>query len=669
MPTAATEAGGPRGSGGRRWLAPLVLAAAVALVYGNSLDGELQLDDYYRVANNPGIEGFWPPWRHFVDPSTSATLPHLVQYRPMLPLSLSVTNALADAVGAERVIVHHLGNVALHLATCVLLFLLFREWLRAFGPAGAPPGRLRGAALAASLLYAVHPVAGVAVNYVCARDLLMMMLFLVASLLAYTRMRLRRGDSVAGWVATLGLLGLSLASKTNSLVACVLVLLFELLLLRSPAADWRTWARVAAVAGASGLIWFVPKVLLGFSDAGQLLVERPSRLEYPLTQLELHLFHYLRNVVWPFRMRPEPFVEPAAGPFEPRVLAGLALVLGSLALAVWCRRRRPLVSFSIGCYWTLFALTSSVLPLRRLATDYRQAPSLAFLFLAVVLGTLELRRRALAAALLGAFALYAGAASFHLNGMWESGEQLWGQSVRYGGTARAHMNYGLAVVNRDPGLAEEHYLRALELAPGDVYTRINLGMLRIGLGRGEEGLDLVREAAESAPGWAIGQLWLGRAYGRLQRWPEALAAHRRAAEIEPGNIEYQYEAGQLLQRLGDPVASLPYLERAWAVQRDYRELGFLLGFALQSAGRWGEAEACYRFLLERQPGHVQARYNLGCGLLDAGDAAAARDAFHAVLEHDPARVDAHGQLARCYAALGDADRAARHQELYERGNP
>ena len=37
-------------------------------------------------------------------------------------------------------------------------------------------------AFAAALFYALHPIAGVAVNYLCARDLLLMQLFLAAAL-------------------------------------------------------------------------------------------------------------------------------------------------------------------------------------------------------------------------------------------------------------------------------------------------------------------------------------------------------------------------------------------------------------------------------------------------------------------------------------------------------
>ena len=68
----------------------VILVLASVLAYSNTLENGFQFDDLYRVQGNPGVQEFWSPLRHFADESTSATLPRLRQYRPLLPLSLSV---------------------------------------------------------------------------------------------------------------------------------------------------------------------------------------------------------------------------------------------------------------------------------------------------------------------------------------------------------------------------------------------------------------------------------------------------------------------------------------------------------------------------------------------------------------------------------------------------
>src|ERR1051325_12243621 len=73
----------------------LFITAAAMLVYANTLQNAFHLDDFYRVIGNPGIHKLWPIWRHFVDPWTMSTLDRITQYRPLLPLSLSVHYAVA----------------------------------------------------------------------------------------------------------------------------------------------------------------------------------------------------------------------------------------------------------------------------------------------------------------------------------------------------------------------------------------------------------------------------------------------------------------------------------------------------------------------------------------------------------------------------------------------
>ena len=94
---------------GRR-LVPSVLLLAVlpTLASLGALDNGFHLDDLYRIVGNPGVEGSVPFWRHFVDPSTSASIPRLTQYRPLLPATLSWSYALA---GGHDLVVYHVGNL------------------------------------------------------------------------------------------------------------------------------------------------------------------------------------------------------------------------------------------------------------------------------------------------------------------------------------------------------------------------------------------------------------------------------------------------------------------------------------------------------------------------------------------------------------------------------
>ncbi len=245
----------PKRLGLRTWVHVLLLVVLPDLVYVNTLHNDYHLDSIYRVQQNAELEPLWPPWRFFTDRRTGSTISTIAEYRPMMPLSHAFDIAVSDTFGIDRLVGFHFGNIAVHIATGILLYLLFRELLTWRSGLNLPQRRLQDIAFAAALLFAVHPVSGVPVNYIAGRDLLLMMLFLTASLLVYANLR-RRGDSVGRWCTVLGLLALSLLSKANAIMAFAIVFLFEYLLMRTRLTDWRLWARVAAF-GAATVGYFV----------------------------------------------------------------------------------------------------------------------------------------------------------------------------------------------------------------------------------------------------------------------------------------------------------------------------------------------------------------------------------------------------------------------------
>jgi predicted TPR repeat methyltransferase len=643
----------------------LLLVLVCGAVYVNSLEGGYHLDDFYRIQNNHEVAQVRPMLRHFTDPRTSSSIPQLVQFRPLLPLSLSLTAAAGDALGLERLKAHHLGNLALHLVTVLLIFALGVELLRR----GPPETNARRVplAFAAALLFGLHPVAGVPVNYLCARDLLLMNLLLLAALLVYARMRRGGGDSASGWVAVVCLLALSLCSKTNAAVAFAVVFAFEVFLCGASLRDRGLWLRTGAVgAVCAGLFAWTRRV--GFSDYAQLKIDDRGLFEYPLTQLDVHVFYYLRNVLWPLDLRPLPSID-AVTSFEPwqalRVLVGGLIVVGSLLLALRLRRRRPVVAFAIVVYWVLFSLTSSIAPLRSLATDYRQVPSLVFLALAFAAGPLAVLPPRAAGGLLLALGLWFGGVSWHMNEVWRTEESLWGHAVARGATGRAHMNYGLAMQSGHPDVADEHYQIALLETPGDVYTRINLGLLRLQMGRVNEGLAEVQRAVDQTPHWALTHFWLAHAHRQCGNKEIAARESRRAAELDPRNAEYVYTAARDHQALGDAPGSLPLLLDLAELVGKFRDSLFLEGFARQKSGRRDLAIELYDRFLVNYPDHYQATFNRAYALMNSGRHAAAAEGYKRTLQLNPNYKECHLHLAVCYRRLDRPEQAAEHQRLYE----
>jgi tetratricopeptide (TPR) repeat protein len=104
------------------------------------------------------------------------------------------------------------------------------------------------------------------------------------------------------------------------------------------------------------------------------------------------------------------------------------------------------------------------------------------------------------------------------------------------GRARSHFLLGLAFhadPHGDKGRALRHYRRSLELAPDQARCRGEAGLLSIDMGRVDEGLALLRQAAEKAPAdaGAVGRLVKGLCLAG--RPDEARAAVRSALFAAP----------------------------------------------------------------------------------------------------------------------------------------
>jgi protein O-mannosyl-transferase len=615
------------------------MALLVALplgIYANTLGNALHLDDFYRVRGNPGVEQLTPVMRHFTDPHTMSTLPRITQYRPLLPLTLSLNYALA---GGHSLVGYHLTNLALLVLCALLGYALCRRLLEA---AELEPGLLP---LGVALVFAIHPVAGVPVNYVCSRDLLLMQLFLLAALLCYlAARRAAAARSRVGW-ALLALLSLalSLLSKQNALVAPALIVVLELTVLRQRVLSPWPWLRALPAAALGGGFFLLTERVLGFSDVVRVAATKYTTWHYALTQTRLHLTHYLRNMAWPWSMHPDPGVAPAAG-VEVGVALGAAVILATLVLAALAWRRRPLLTLCILYYWLLLAPSSSVLPFHHLAADYRPFPGTLFLWLALGLGLRALAAPRVRAALTLALVLYFSTASVWLNRTWRTEESLWRHAVAHGGGPLAHHNLAMSLTDMSARVALLR--RVLVIQPNYVLAHLNLGRALVHLGRVEQGLAHVRRAATYRPDWAQVQLWAGYTFRDLGRRGEAARAFALAARLDP-RPEHLYEAALALQLKGDVRASLPLLLR---LDVEHRETGFLLGWALQHGGQLERAVKVYERFLKRHPRHVQARFNLAHALMTRGDCQAAAPQFREVLRLKPGLSAAQQHLNRCARA-------------------
>src|SRR6266487_1072607 len=319
--------------GSRRLYAAVAVCAAV--VYVAALWNQFALDDNQIVRFNNLVLKVSGVWRAFVSPYWPPVIGGGM-YRPLPLASYAIDWQLGGAAWW-----FHAVNVAWHAGASVAVAWLARRWSG------------ERAALAAGLLFAVHPVHVEAVANIVGRAELMAALFaIVAVYAALVHDRL-------GWSAVA--LAAGLLSKENAVVAPALIAwgwLVEVV----PRPPWRRMAAYAAVWLALGTGYLVVRwsVLGDEVTSGVTLAPvffHASPVAVRLTAVAA-LADVARLLVFPLKLRVD--YSPAERTLVTSPLDGRFL-LGLLCLAVWVgllvlawRRGRKLEAFGLG--WIGLAL-------------------------------------------------------------------------------------------------------------------------------------------------------------------------------------------------------------------------------------------------------------------------------------------------------------------------
>lgn len=146
----------------------------------------------------------------------------------------------------------------------------------------------------------------------------------------------------------------------------------------------------------------------------------------------------------------------------------------------------------------------------------------------------------------------------------------------------------------------------------------------------------------------------------------AESAFAEVARRAPGYADAFVNQARVRVREGDPEGALAVLDRAFALDPALPRARFFAAMALKALGRYDEAEEHLRGVLAAFPRDRVANNQLGRLHFLRREFAAAVEIFEATLRIDPEDLEAHYNLMLSSQGLGDADRAARHRDLYLR---
>jgi protein O-mannosyl-transferase len=655
---------------GQERLLLLGVLAITALAYLNALDGEFVYDDRLQVLKNPTLSSLsnipkmftQGVWQFLNSGDKNAVGPY---YRPLFNIALIINHQL---FGFE-VFGWHLFSIVVHLGVVFLVYRLARQW-----------NFSTEVAMAAALLFGVHPVHSESVAWVAALPDPLAAVMILSSLLLYERYYHGQAKKPAVLGASIAL---SLAAMLSKEVAAV----FPLFLVAREVLErleGETVGRAIGRAARRTAPFFAMIVLylgMRYYVLGFLRQDEPNSAGIPATQVLITipsiLLSYARMLFAPFPLAVMYGNRYVLSPLDVRFVAAAIAVTALVAGAIWLAWSSPVgrraLAFLIIFLVPVFNLKAFRAEESLLHDRYLYLPSIGFCILLAMafewisVRFAEHRPRAFMTATAIAAVVFLGL-TFYQNFTWQDELAMTNNALKVTPQWPFLHNY-LGAYYSDQhkyAEAEQAYLDAIAIDPKyyDAYSNIGDAYREEGkLADAEQAY--IRAIDYGAP-YADTYYNLGVTYINENKLADAEKPLLRALEISPAHTKARYNLGWTYDREGkDALAEQAYAE---TLQYDptYPEPRINLAVLLTRLARYGEALDHLNIAQRYAPDHPVLRYALGDVKMKTEHYDEAIAAFSELAVRNLHQNLVHTSLGLCYESIGKKEEAkAQFQKAIE----
>jgi len=510
------------------WGAICLIAISVFLIYSNSYSGEFIYDDAYIIQANPTITDLWRKSTfNFSSQELRPGVAHVISIRPVT----NWTFALNYALGGFNVFGYHLFNVLLHLSSALLIFGIVRRTLLTDRLKATFGKHAVFLACGIALLWACHPLATNAVNYITQRLEVLASFFYLATLYCF----IRGQDSKRGWfwfLLAIITAFLGMGSKEMMVTAPVVILLYD-----------RTFFSGSFIKAIGRHPEFYAGLLASWLFLGMLLLTgqqgsigssdgrggSSDTWSYAATQLGVVL-HYLRLTFWPDPLIFD-YYWPTANTISAILLPGIVIALMGIVI-VWGIIKNQTWAFVGACFFIILSPSSSFVPIvKEYICEYRMYLALLAPATLFVLGIYRLHQYCLTnffsekfpdpkvekwgyltlMIILGIIVITFAMVTHQRNKDYETGITIWSDTVKkdpLNARAQYAFSYVLYVAN-DLEKAIFHVKEAIKLNPNYAEAFDNYGVYLEHSGRCKEAIEKFKQALEVNPKLTMARSNLG----------------------------------------------------------------------------------------------------------------------------------------------------------------
>jgi len=495
-------------------MALFILIALTAAVYSGSLRNGFVWDDHDVVENYPLNSNINNLPKLFALTDNISYWPKKVPYYRPLARAIYVVDRQLFGLDAWC---YHAENLVLHLANVLLLFLVARSLFLEILPS-----------LFAASIFAIHPGISEPVFAVFARNSLLSLFFIMATLLTF-----RRGLETKQWrwfLSSAALFFLGLLSKESTIMVMPLIGWFMYAERKSLKFVVRGLVPLLAVLI---IYWFLRNSALVSENIPGLPLNNLTSI---FTTNMYIVPRYLLLVAWPAKLTNWHEIPANLHGLTPFLVSIWIVVAAGTVVVI----RFGGTAMKFGLLWGVCLLIPVLgiwpVPGAPMAERHLYGPFAGFSIMAAALGLVMLRKRLVAGGIIICimFALLAVRTTYRSND-WFNDISLFAAATKVNpDSVNAHYNLGDAYEkagNMNAALYE--YLMVIQLSPNDIDALEKIGTYYFRAGRYEEALPYF-ERAVALHSDTFGFLNnLGSTYDMLNRKEEAIHHYELALQAVP----------------------------------------------------------------------------------------------------------------------------------------
>jgi len=588
----------------------LIIFAAGALIYSNSLLSPFYFDDLERIIENPHIR---------LTRLTGGQLADIPHDQPAGRILTMVTFAVNYYFHQYQVTGYRLVNIFIHIITAWLVFCLSWQTLRL---CGREPF---WGSLMAGLLWMAQPTHTQSVTYIIQRMNSLATMFYLLAVICYVQARTRQRQN-AGPNGTIlfftgfGLAGLlGLISKETTATLPVFIFLYEWFFFQHLNTAWlKQQARWLGIMTA--LCGLIAIIYLGEHPLERISAPYANKMFTPaerlLTQPRVILY-YLSLLLYPHPDRLTLCYDfPASNTLTDPSVTVLAIcaLTALLSIGLLAAKKDRLLSFAVLWFLGNLAIESSVIGLE-LAFEHRlYLPSVFPVIAATAYLMSHIDLKPLGIFILGSMIICSGFWTYQRNITWQDRITFWRDGKNKApGLTRPRNDYGLALAEAgdleaarvefekaialsggekgsvfnnlgtlyyqtgDPVGAGKQFQRAIQTHPTFAKAFINLGIIKTEEKNLEAAIQLLETAILLDPGASEAHNALGKAHYESGRPAPAIRHCLQALNLDPKNINAENNLGAILIGIGRADQALPHLIRVLDLSPDHLEANINIG--------------------------------------------------------------------------------------------